>query len=405
MFAFEDVMNQMGMGHMFPGRGFTREYRCYSTAMLPNGTRPDVEKGGKIILPPSALHVLSQMNVQFPMLFKLRNLAHSGRTTHGGVLEFIADEGFMYMPSWMMRNLFVDEGEIVQVQSVSLPVATYSKFQPQSVDFLDITDPRAVLESTLRGVACLTVGDIIAIEYNSKIFELLVQETKPAEAVSIIETDMQVDFDAPVGYKEPERLPRKQEIEEDEPMMVDADALPSASKFNPFEGSGQRLGGHKKKTGQKDIVNSLVETMKKKVDVTTLGQRGVPNYDWKPGRTITVVRTSSTKPIGTTARRSQRDRITNGFNRSIDLWCIRSTLPRPVFAILPRPPSLLEVFTHTTISRDGTTEAKQVVWITDSNRNIARRTVIEGFAPKLIQPGHEQKSGPEPQYPQRPQQE
>ena len=179
------------MGHFFAGQRFLREYRCYSTAMLPNGTRPEVEKGGKIILPPSALHMLSQMNVQFPMMFKLRNITLS-KITHGGVLEFIADEGLVYMPSWMMRNLLLNEGDLVSVQSVSLPVATYSKFQPQSVDFLDITDPRAVLESTLRGVACLTVGDIIAIEYNSKIFELLVQETKPAEAVSIIETDMQV---------------------------------------------------------------------------------------------------------------------------------------------------------------------------------------------------------------------
>lgn len=271
------------MGHFFAGQRFSREYRCYSTAMLPNGTRPEVEKGGKIILPPSALHLLSQMNVQFPMMFKLRNIT-LGKVTHGGVLEFIADEGLVYMPSWMMRNLLLDEGDLVSVQSVSLPVATYSKFQPQSVDFLDITDPRAVLESTLRGVACLTVGDIIAIEYNSKIFELLVQETKPAEAVSIIETDMQVDFDAPVGYKEPERMPRKPEIQEDEPMMIDADSLPSASKFNAFEGSGQRLGGHKKKSGQKDVVHPPVEITKKKVDVATLGQRGIPNYDWKPGK-------------------------------------------------------------------------------------------------------------------------
>lgn len=44
----------------------------------------------------------------------------------------------------MMRNLLLEEGDIVQVQSASLPVATYAKFQPQSVDFLDITNPKAV---------------------------------------------------------------------------------------------------------------------------------------------------------------------------------------------------------------------------------------------------------------------
>lgn len=116
------------------------------------------------------------------------------------------------------------------------------------------------LENALRNFACLTTGDVIAINYNEKvkhfiqiglivkalfwviltgvvgffqIYELRVMETKPDKAVSIIECDMnvrwqttlecsvlvptkaprvsQVDFDAPLGYKEPERQPQHQE--------------------------------------------------------------------------------------------------------------------------------------------------------------------------------------------------
>lgn len=44
----------------------------------------------------------------------------------------------------MMQNLLLEEGGLVQVESVNLQVATYSKFQPQSPDFLDITNPKAV---------------------------------------------------------------------------------------------------------------------------------------------------------------------------------------------------------------------------------------------------------------------
>ena len=44
----------------------------------------------------------------------------------------------------MMRNLCLEQGEMVQMDNVSLSVATYAKFQPQSVDFLDITNPKAV---------------------------------------------------------------------------------------------------------------------------------------------------------------------------------------------------------------------------------------------------------------------
>jgi ubiquitin fusion degradation protein 1 len=40
--------------------------------------------------------------------------------------------------------------------------------------------------------------------YNNKVYEMSVLETKPADAVSVIECDLNVDFAPPVGYKEPE---------------------------------------------------------------------------------------------------------------------------------------------------------------------------------------------------------
>ena len=44
----------------------------------------------------------------------------------------------------MMTNLLLTEGDLLQVENVSLKVATFARFQPQSVDFLDITNPKAV---------------------------------------------------------------------------------------------------------------------------------------------------------------------------------------------------------------------------------------------------------------------
>ena len=43
-----------------------------------------------------------------------------------------------------MTNLLLEENDILLLENVSLPVATYAKFQPQSSDFLDITNPKAV---------------------------------------------------------------------------------------------------------------------------------------------------------------------------------------------------------------------------------------------------------------------
>lgn len=217
---------------MFPDmhRNFSDDFKCFSVSMLSD--RQDVERGGKIIMPPSALEMLTRLNINYPMLFKLTNKKIS-RSTHSGVLEFVADEGKVYLPYWMMRNLCLDEGDSIHVESVALPVASFSRFQPQSEDFLDITNPKAVLENCLRSFACLTTGDIIGINYNDRVYELCVLETKPGNAVTIIECDMNVDFAPPVGYKEPERVPQ-----ETQNMAVDEEFEFEPSGFVPFGGAG-----------------------------------------------------------------------------------------------------------------------------------------------------------------------
>merc|ERR1712134_170865 len=183
---------------------FSRQFAAYSVMMMQGPERPDVNQGGKIIMPPSALESLSRLNISYPMLFKIENRAKN-RTSHTGVLEFIADEGKVYLPGWMMRNLVLSEGDPIALTSVTLPVATYSKFRPQQVDFLQISNPKAVLEKHLRSFACLSKGDMISIEYLGRDYEVEIVETKPNDAINIIECDMNVDFEAPVGYKEPER--------------------------------------------------------------------------------------------------------------------------------------------------------------------------------------------------------
>ncbi|KAB0406853.1 hypothetical protein E2I00_006176, partial [Balaenoptera physalus] len=259
---------------------FSTQYRCFSVSMLagPND-RSDVEKGGK-----------SRLNITYPMLFKLTN-KNSDRMTHCGVLEFrVVSSGAptvvapaapllppVFFPLQMMQNLLLEEGGLVQVESVNLQVATYSKFQPQSPDFLDITNPKAVLENALRNFACLTTGDVIAINYNEKIYELRVMETKPDRAVSIIECDMNVDFDAPLGYKEPERQAQHEEAAEGE---ADHSGYAGELGFRAFSGSGNRLDGKKK--GVEPSPSPI-----KPGDI----KRGIPNYEFKLGK-ITFIRNS-----------------------------------------------------------------------------------------------------------------
>lgn len=51
----------------------------------------------------------------------------------------------------------------------------------------------------------MTTGDSIMVAYNNKKYYIDIIETKPSNAISIIETDCEVDFAPPLDYKEPEK--------------------------------------------------------------------------------------------------------------------------------------------------------------------------------------------------------
>lgn len=107
-----------------------------------------------------------------------------------------------------MERLSLDVGDLLQIKSTDLPPGSFIKLQPQSSAFLDISDPRAVLENAFRNFSCLTKGDIFTFAYNDQEYKVAVLETKPdneKHAVVTMETDLEVDFAPPVGYEEPKR--------------------------------------------------------------------------------------------------------------------------------------------------------------------------------------------------------
>ncbi|KAK6464453.1 ubiquitin fusion degradation protein UFD1-domain-containing protein [Scheffersomyces coipomensis] len=238
-------------------------FRCYPVAMMPDHIRKDdANFGGKIFLPPSALNKLTMLHIRYPMLFELSNEAKEVKT-HSGVLEFVAEEGRVYIPQWMMTTLKVSPGQLLKVSNCDLPLGSFVKIEPQSVDFLDISDPKAVLENVLRKFSTLTVNDIIEINYNDSIYGIKVLETKPdsnTKGICVVETDLETDFAPPVGYVEPEYkpVPKKPSTPID-PASVNrgagaatmaksinyAQIVAEASKpgSDSFHGSGQKLSG------------------------------------------------------------------------------------------------------------------------------------------------------------------
>lgn len=226
--------------------------------MMPGNTRDNLNYGGKIVMPPSALNKLTMLSITYPMLFELKS-EEMGLISHAGVLEFIAEEGRVYLPQWMMETLALSPGSLLQISSTDLPSGTFVRIEPQSVDFLDISDPKAVLENALRNFTTLTVDDVFQIHYNDKIYSIKVLEVKPesdSNSICVVETDLEVDFAPPVGYVEPSRTASA--ASSGVPSRQTATPVGSMAKsikyenlakstvkkaVDPFAGSGQKLSG------------------------------------------------------------------------------------------------------------------------------------------------------------------
>ena len=178
--------------------GFEFSVKIYPVSFV---NRSDLEKGDKILLPPSILQKISGSELKGPIIFEIKNL-NSTRKSHCGVMDFTADEGCAYLPRWMMQNLNAKEGEKFLFAYTSLEKGSYVKLQPQTDDFLNISNPKAVLEAKLRYFTCLTRSDIIAIDYNDKIYWINVVAVKPGMAILIIDTDIDVEFAPPIMNKE-----------------------------------------------------------------------------------------------------------------------------------------------------------------------------------------------------------
>ncbi|CAN6337182.1 unnamed protein product [Urochloa humidicola] len=254
---FEFGGRRYALDDLLGGGTFEQTYHC----LPPSSAAAHIEDGDRVLLPPSALHRLTSLHVDYPMLFELRPASasaagagagpdhhhhHQRRASHCSVLEFVATEGTVVMPRWMMANLRLDVGDAVHLRSAAaLPKGTYVRIQPHAAAFLDVSDPKAVLERTLRGFACLTTGDTIVVSHNGRGYHIDIVETRPAAAVCVIDTDCEVDFAPPLDYKEPEKKPVVQL-----PPPAAAKKAPAGGAvvkdepvFKPFTGYGKRLDG------------------------------------------------------------------------------------------------------------------------------------------------------------------
>lgn len=233
MLGFGNFFGDVGVGGLF-GPRFSTELRCYPVSFI---GRNDLEAGNRLVLPPSALESLSRQSVPNPMHFEISDLDGNHRT-HGGVLEFVAPEEVCYMPAWILRQMRAEDGDVLRIALKTLPKATLVRLRPASVALLRVFNPRALLENGLRNFAALTVGDSFAVEYNGQFYGLEVVEAKPANAVSVVEADVEVEFATPK-----DAISRDPELANAPELSRDGEGQPHVGGYTLFGGAGHRIDG------------------------------------------------------------------------------------------------------------------------------------------------------------------
>jgi len=188
-------------------------WHSYSVLSPAHFNKPEVEQGGKIILPLSAIEELTrELDTQADTL-GLGGFQHNPENTitfeitgkeeqrlFCGVLEFTAGPGQVCIPKWMMNTLGIEDGDQIQLRRVSLAKGTFVKIQPHSADFHNSVDnPKAMLEWLLPNYVALTAGQTLVLNFNQKEYHLTVLEVSPGRAISLIDTNINLDFAAPLS--------------------------------------------------------------------------------------------------------------------------------------------------------------------------------------------------------------
>jgi hypothetical protein len=203
---------------------------------------PDATIGGKILLPASALEDIYPNNGSFynrsnfdlrnsrdrtPLIFEISS-SRTGKRSFVGVYEFTAPSGAACLSSWLMEYLGIQTGDEVQLRRVKLPTGEKLMLQPHSSSFTKIANPKAMLEWQLRSFVALAQGDMFQVEHSGKKYRFNVLKTSPDRAVSITDSDINVDFTEP--------------LQDDASNDKDAMLSSSTELTNPNAAKGQTAG-------------------------------------------------------------------------------------------------------------------------------------------------------------------
>ena len=167
-----------------------------------------LENSNKIVLPKRVLFEISNYeNIKYPLHFTLGD-----SDILLSVYEFKENIDEAFIPKYLFHKCGISECQTVKLTLINKEIekGEYVKIQPHTSNFLEIENPKEFLETNLvKLYSCIKQGSQISLPYFDTNIYFDIIKCKPCETISIIDTDVEVDFDKPLDYVEPPKPENK----------------------------------------------------------------------------------------------------------------------------------------------------------------------------------------------------
>ena len=253
----ETVRYQPNINQRYRNAGETVELTSSCLPLLFHHHYDDVtflEKSNKLIIPKNILYELSPYdNLIYPLHFKINN-----KNILFSVYEFSEDVDQVFIPQEHFKRLDIEYNEPVSLRLINKEIVKGKKIkiQPHTKNFLDLENPKEYLEEHLTKLySCLSVNQTFSLPYFDISLYFNVLECNPEETISLIDTDIEVDFDKPLDYIEPPKplpKPKPQQnnysagnlnFQKNNESNKNNESSKNNQGFVAFSGTGHRLGG------------------------------------------------------------------------------------------------------------------------------------------------------------------
>lgn len=174
-------------------------YSCYPFIYSEYDLK-ELENSNKLVLPKQILEDLSKYDeLEYPLHFSINdsNILFTPS-------EF-KDIDNIYIPQHFLENLGIEVGNQIKLTLLNKKIPKGNKIvlKPHTSNFLDIMDHKHFLEKHLvKLYSTLSLGQTIIIPRDDSNILIDVLGCEPEETISIIDTDLEVEFEEPWDYNE-----------------------------------------------------------------------------------------------------------------------------------------------------------------------------------------------------------